>query len=73
MTGLFPAAGHAASESIGTPRIALKVEAIRYSVGHGFAPHVRGWSAPPLITPKDFVVCPAFAGMIRRRCVAPTA
>jgi hypothetical protein len=37
MTGLFPAAGHAASESIGTPRIALKVEAIRYSADHGEA------------------------------------
>jgi hypothetical protein len=33
MTGLFPAAGHAASESIGAPRIALKEGAIRYSGG----------------------------------------
>jgi hypothetical protein len=37
MTGLFPAAGHAASESIGTPRIVLKEGAIKHSADHGEA------------------------------------
>ena len=66
MTGLFPAAGHAASESIGTPRIVLKVEAIRYSVGHGFAPHVRGWSCRRGRDARGSLVCPACAGMVRK-------